>query len=127
MGVESLVEKVRIELGKNFKNDDLDYHLVMAQKYQVPVNLLLIAGYPTETQDDYEFSKQWFRDRKQFSKNTVAHVQLTRLGILPGTQLDRTIDKNEHYAPELVARRKKQFDEMVQVVHQSGFETALFS
>lgn len=126
MGVESLVEKVRINLGKNFHNKDLDYHLEMAQKYQVPVNLLLIAGYPTETDEDYEFSKQWFRDRTRFSKNSVHHIQLTSPVIFPGTQLDRTMDKNEFYHPDSVAKRKKQFDDMARVMNECGFETLLF-
>jgi len=126
MGVESLVEKVRIELGKNFENKDLDYHLDMAQKYQVPANLLLIAGYPTETLDDYEFSKQWFRDRKQFSKNSVNSVQLTGPTILPGTKLDRTMSKEEFNHPDAVARRRKQFNDMAQVIQECGFDTVLF-
>jgi hypothetical protein len=126
MGVESLVDKVRIELGKNFENKDLDHHLVMAQKYQVPVNLLLIAGYPTETEDDYEFSKQWFRDRKQFSKNPVNSVQLTSPTILPGTKLDRTMPKEQFYNAQASSRRRKQFNEMAQVIEQCGFSTLLF-
>jgi hypothetical protein len=126
MGVESIVEKVRIDLGKNFKNEDLDYHLAMTQKYQIPVNLLLIAGYPTETDEDYEFSKQWFRDRKHFSKNTVHLVQLTSTAILPGTQLDRTMSKEEFYHPAAQARRTKQFNELAQVVQECGFEGSLF-
>jgi tRNA A37 methylthiotransferase MiaB len=88
---------------------------------------LLIAGYPTETDEDYEFSKQWFRDRKHFSKNTVYLVQLTSTAILPGTQLDRTMSKEEFYHPDAQARRKKQFNELAQVIEECGFEGSLFS
>ena len=58
MGIESVVERVRIALGKNFTNDDIDYHLAMAKKYSVPLLLLLIVGYPTESQQDFEFTKE---------------------------------------------------------------------
>jgi hypothetical protein len=126
MGVESLVDRVRINLGKNFENKDLDHHLEMAQQYQVPVNLLLIAGYPTETLEDYEFSKQWFRDRKHFSKNSVHLVQLTSPTILPGTQLDRTMNKEDFSNPKAVTQRRKQFNDMAQVIQECGFETLLF-
>lgn len=124
MGVESLVDKVRNDLGKNFKNEDLDHHLAMAQKYQVPVNLLLIAGYPTETDEDYEFSKQWFRDHKQYSKNSVHHVQLTHPTILPGTELEKRMSQEEFN--KNLARQNRQFDELSQVITESGFETLLF-
>jgi radical SAM superfamily enzyme YgiQ (UPF0313 family) len=63
LGVESVVQHVRWGLGKKFNNEDIDYHLIMAKKYQVALSILLIVGYPTETRDDYEFTKQWFRDR----------------------------------------------------------------
>jgi len=35
LGVESVVEHIRIGLGKNFTNDSLDYHLDMIKKYKI--------------------------------------------------------------------------------------------
>jgi hypothetical protein len=46
------------------------------------------------------------------------------LAILPGTQLDRTMSKEEFYHPKAAqARRTKQFNDMAQVVQECGFET----
>jgi radical SAM superfamily enzyme YgiQ (UPF0313 family) len=56
--VESVIPQVRHLLGKHFENSDLDYHLQMAQKYNIPVTLLMISGYPSETFEDYETIKQ---------------------------------------------------------------------
>ena len=92
LGVESVVEHVRKGLGKNFSNADIDYHLDMAQKYQVPLQLLLIVGYPTETREDFEYTKQWFRDRKHFARMPIKNVQCSLSAILPGTQLEQ----NQH-------------------------------
>lgn len=89
LGIESVIATVRRDLGKSFANEDIDWHLQMAQKYQVNVVLLLITGYPTETREDYEFSKQWFRDRKHYANNTVSRVQLNMANIMPGTNLYR--------------------------------------
>ena len=89
LGIESVVEKVRIALGKNFSNEDIDYHLTMAKKYNVPVMLLLIVGYPTETKQDFEFTKQWFTDRKQYARTPVYSVVTSLAAILPNTELDR--------------------------------------
>lgn len=117
VGVESVVERVRIGLGKNFTNDDLDHFLKMTQKYQIPVNLLCISGYPTETDEEYEFSKQWFRDHKHYAYNSVAGIQLTSIGILPGTQLQKNINTME------ISKftNSKKYTELRQAIIDSGF------
>lgn len=93
LGIESVVEHVRKGLGKNFSNPDIDYHLRMAQKYRVPLILLLIIGYPTETRQDFEFTKQWFEERKQYAGMPINSVQCTLSAILPGTKLERNQEK----------------------------------
>jgi hypothetical protein len=95
LGIESVVEKVRVGLGKNFTNDDIDYHLAMAKKYSVPLLLLLIVGYPTESQQDFEFTKQWFRDRQHYAQNPITQVVFSLSAILPNTKLER---KQEEYS-----------------------------
>jgi len=93
LGIESVIEKVRVNLGKNFTNEDIDYHLEMAKKYSVPLLLLLIVGYPTETREDFEFTKQWFRDRQQYGQNTIKSVVCSLAAILPNTKLERKQDE----------------------------------
>lgn len=89
LGVESVVRSVRSNLGKEFSNEDIDYHLEMAKKYNVKLNILIITGYATETLDDYEYTKQWFRDRKLYANNPIYRINLSILGIIPGTELSR--------------------------------------
>lgn len=89
LGIESVVERVRVSLGKNFTNLDIDYHLQMAKKYRVPLMLLMIVGYPTETREDFEFTKQWFLDRAEYAKDPIKNVVLSLAAILPNTQLDK--------------------------------------
>ena len=89
LGIESVVEKVRVNLGKNFTNDDIDYHLLMAKKYSVPLLLLLIIGYPTETHEDFKFTKQWFQDRQHYARNPIDQVVFSLAAILPNTKLER--------------------------------------
>jgi hypothetical protein len=95
LGVESVVHHVRWGLGKKFNDEDIDYHLVMAKKYKVQLTLLLIVGYPTETRNDYEFTKQWFRDRVELYgyNNPVKSINLAQPAILENTQLDRNSEK----------------------------------
>jgi len=123
-GVESVIERVRIGLGKKFSNKDLDYHLTMAKKYNVQTNLLVIASYHTQTEDEYEEAKQWFRDRKEYANTIVNHVQLTIIGILPGTKLDLTVDKDKFLQDK--DNRLKHARELTEVIQQCGFATKIF-
>jgi radical SAM superfamily enzyme YgiQ (UPF0313 family) len=123
-GVESIIEHVRIKLGKNFTNEDLDYHLQMTKKYQISTNLLFIAAYPTETDEDYQAAKQWFIDHKEFANNTVEQVQLTLPTVLPGTRLESTINLDKFNAD--FRRRQKQANELDTVIKSCGFKTRTF-
>jgi hypothetical protein len=93
LGVESVIEHVRHAMGKKFSNNDIDYHLEMTQKYQIPTLLLIMTGNPTETRADYEFTKRWFKDRYQYAGNSVYNVYLSISSILPGTEWARTQDE----------------------------------
>jgi len=67
--------------------------LAMGQKYNIKIVLLLISGYPTESLADYEATKQWFRDRKQFTNNSVIKVNVSQAGIIYNTALYKNADK----------------------------------
>jgi hypothetical protein len=79
-------------MDKTCEDSDIDYHLEMGQKHNVKLQLLMIVAYPTETLADYEYTKQWFRDRKQYANNSVVALNLSLASILPGTELDRRSD-----------------------------------
>lgn len=89
IGIESVVSDVRHGLGKTFEDEDIDWNLDLAQKYGIPIVLLIIVAYPTETLEDFEYTKQWFRDRKQYAGDSVIAVSLSFASILPGTKLAR--------------------------------------
>ena len=93
LGVESVIQTVRHKLGKKFNNEDIDWHLEMGKKYQVPLSLLIISAYPTETQDDLEFTKQWFRDRLHYAGDPVYQVAISYASVLPGTKLKERADE----------------------------------
>lgn len=93
LGVESVIHHVRWSLGKKFTNEDIDYHLEMGRKYKVPMALLVISSYPTETLADLEFTKKWFQDRLHYAGNPVYQVSISYASILPGTQLEKKSDE----------------------------------
>ena len=91
IGVESFVEHIRYHIGKKFTNDDLDFALRMGQRYGVRMALLMIVGYVTETQEDFEQQLEWVRQNQHYAGGSpVEIVQIgSGLSILPGTWLDK--------------------------------------
>jgi radical SAM superfamily enzyme YgiQ (UPF0313 family) len=123
-GVESIVEQVRINLGKKFNNADLDHHLQMLKKYQIKTNLLMIAGYPTETPEDYERVNQWFIDHKDYANNTIEQVQMTLPAILSGTRLEKKIDHDDFNSARLM--RLQHGKTLVKLLEQCGYKVRAF-
>lgn len=92
LGVESVVRHVRWGLGKKFENIDIDYHLEMGKKYNIQILIFLIIGYPTETREDYEFTKQWIKDRLHYAGNPIDKLELAHTSILENTGLERKLE-----------------------------------
>lgn len=81
VGLESFSESVRFHMGKKIKDDDMWFCLEMLQKYLIPHSLLMIVGYPTETEEDHHKSlttletlwKKGWMDTKGVNGYTLMH------------------------------------------------------
>ena len=93
LGVESVVKRVRYEIGKKFNNEDIDWHLEMAQKYNVALLVLMIVAYPSETIEDFSYTKEWFKQRYNFAQNSIIGVILSYSSIIPDTALSRKAEE----------------------------------
>jgi hypothetical protein len=89
VGVESLAEHVRDHMGKKFSNDDIEFSLQMAKRYQLSLSFLIIVGYVTETEADIDFAEAWYRSHAEEYKDVIKIQLGGTLGIFPGTWLDR--------------------------------------
>lgn len=89
VGIESGSNSVLKDMRKNITREDYDYMLEMFSKYGIRTNLLMVIGYPTETQDDFEQTLQMFRDYKKYSdQGIIWGLNLGKtLVILPGAEL----------------------------------------
>lgn len=92
VGVESLIERIRDEMGKKFSNDDIYYALEQARKYQIILSFLMIVGYVSETEDDHKTQMDIFADLSKY-KDVIRISLGTTLGILPGTPLHANPEK----------------------------------
>jgi radical SAM superfamily enzyme YgiQ (UPF0313 family) len=53
-GIESFSNDVRTHMRKKFSNSDIDYHFEQCARWSIPNTVLMIVGYPTETQKDHQ-------------------------------------------------------------------------
>jgi hypothetical protein len=89
MGVESLSEKVRDHMKKGFSNKDLDYTVEQMRVNNINGYFLMIAGYPTESEDDFNESLEMFTKYQGYAVDgTIFGVNLGgTLSIDDGTPL----------------------------------------
>lgn len=89
VGVESGSERVRDHMGKKFSNEDIDYHLVMCERYGITNYMLTIVGYPTETEEDFQATLDMYRRYQRYTiNNTILGINLKyTMTILPNTPI----------------------------------------
>ncbi len=94
LGVESGSESVRNHMKKQFSNKDLDEFMEQAYINEIPVEFLMIVGYPTETEQDFQENIKMFQRYKKYRKIFQNIILGSTLGILPGTPLEEEL-KND--------------------------------
>lgn len=102
VGVESLVEHIRDDMGKKFSNKDIMFSLEQAKANGIVLRFLMLVGYVTETEKDHEDQLRLFESLVPYRECLELSLGTT-LGILPGTPLSDdparwniTLGKNEN-------------------------------
>jgi radical SAM superfamily enzyme YgiQ (UPF0313 family) len=135
IGVETGSDAVRQHMNKRFTNADLNYTMEMLDRYGITCQFLMIVGYPTETEEDFQATLDMFTQYKKYA-HVIQNINIgNTLGILPGTPLFRTaaeynivLDKYENNwealdNPELtLERRLQRRTELKQHVVNLGYQ-----
>ena len=89
IGIESGSYAVRKHIGKNFTDEDIEYSFALLREHDIKIFLLMLIGYPTETEEDFQQTLAFFKKYKNLAlEGTINGVQLGQtLDILPGTPL----------------------------------------
>lgn len=89
IGVETGSDRVRKHMNKGFNNEDLNYNMEQYSKHKMQVYLLLIVGFPTETEQDFQETLDMLtRFQRYVADGTIIGVNLgTTLTIEEGTDL----------------------------------------
>jgi radical SAM superfamily enzyme YgiQ (UPF0313 family) len=90
IGIESGSEAVRDHMKKKFSNADIDYAMSKIQLYGIRCTWLMIIGYPTETQEDFQETLNLLERYEHMAKDrTIDTVALgLTLGITAGSPLE---------------------------------------
>jgi len=94
VGLESFSERSRFHMGKKFTDDDLDKFLCLAQEFDISIVLLLIVGYPIETQWDIDRA---FEQLEKYSyladDGTISFLRIgNTMSIIPETPISYQIN-----------------------------------
>ena len=132
IGVESLDENIRYDMGKKFDQSDLEYNLEQCQRLGIEATCNIIVGYPLEEQQSINKSKKWLESNRQFNDCMVLNFGGT-MAIFPDTELwnnaskyNITIDGppwqqwHNHVSNPTV--RKKWWKELVECAQLNGFK-----
>jgi radical SAM superfamily enzyme YgiQ (UPF0313 family) len=92
MGIETFSDDVRADLGKKFTNDDIDFAIAMAMKYNIHFQILTFVGYVTETEKHIDNAIEWL-DQHQYAKSHITLNVGTPMAILHNSWIDRNIDQ----------------------------------
>jgi len=88
IGVETGSDSVREHMNKKFTNADLDYTMEMLDKYNITCIFLMVFGYPTETEQDFQDTLNMFKRYASLANRIIKNINFgPTLGILPGTPL----------------------------------------
>ena len=96
VGMESASDRVLADMRKGTTRKDHDFMMEMLQKYGIRINLLMLIGYPTETEEDFEDTMQMIRDYKKYSDSGVIWgiVLGKTMVVLPNTPIS---DNSDHW------------------------------
>jgi len=89
IGIESGSEKIRKDMNKFFSNKDIDFTFRQCEKNGISLNILLIIGYPTETEKDFQKTLRLLKKYSYLNeKKLISGLNLgPTLGIMPNTLL----------------------------------------
>lgn len=89
IGVETGSDRVRVDMKKGYTGLDLDYNMEQYSKNKMQVYLLIIVGFPTETDEDFQNTLDMLTKYQRYvADGTIIGVNLgTTLTIEQGTEM----------------------------------------
>ena len=95
LGIESFSESARFHMGKKFTDDDLDNFLNLSQEFGISLVILMIVGYPTETQKDIDHTLRQLEKYSHLADDgTIAFLRIGgTMVMIPETPIWNFVDE----------------------------------
>ena len=77
VGVESGSEKIRFDMGKKFTDEDLDWSVKNLHRVGIKQVWLLIVGYPSETDHDFDLTLKMLEKYAPLAANKMIQIGVT--------------------------------------------------
>lgn len=77
IGLESGSYKVRKDMGKDITDETIDYNVIQCYENKIEMVLLLIIGYPTETESDFQMTLNMLKKYRLYKTNIKVHLGIT--------------------------------------------------
>ena len=99
IGIESGSEAVRHHMKKKFNNADLDHTIEMAHKYGIRISCLMIVGYPTETEKDFQDTLDLFTRHQDKIGGALKSVAIgPTMVVLPKAPISQMLGEMSMYS-----------------------------
>lgn len=94
IGIESASESVLADMAKKLKYSDIKFMMEMLLKYEIQCDLLLIVGYPTETDEDFQKTIAMIKDFSIYNESgIISGVNLGKtMVVLPGSPIGKNLE-----------------------------------
>jgi hypothetical protein len=95
IGVETGVDRIRLEMKKHFTNDDIEWHLEQSQRIKLQNLFLMITSWYNETLQEHEEYLKIFQRWQNFAVDGTIHgIALNPpLGLMDNTPLQDLVNK----------------------------------
>lgn len=95
IGVETGVDRIRLDMKKHFTNDDIEWHLEQSQRIKLQNQFLMMTSWYNETLEEHEDYLKIFKRWQNYAVDGTIHgIALNPpLGFLEHTPLHQLIDK----------------------------------
>lgn len=107
IGVETGVDRIRLDMKKHFTNDDIEWHLEQSQRIKLQNLFLMITSWYNETlQEHNEYLKIFQRWQNYAVDGTIHGVVLNPpLGLMDNTPLQDLVGKELFFQPSEGSRK----------------------
>lgn len=101
VGVESGSERVRNDMKKKFTNEDITWGATNLRKYNIKQIWLLMVGYPTETEEDFDATVRLLQEHAHLATDGMIEINITPTFMLtPNSPMMKNLQLAEYHGIE---------------------------